>query len=460
MQSILSPLRNADFRCLFLGQLVSLLGTGLTTVALALLAFDVNPENAGLVLGTALAIKMIAYLGVAPIVGGYANHLPRRNWLAGLNIGRALLVALLPFCNEIWQLFTLIFLLNAMAAGYTPVYQALLPDILPDEKDYTQALSISRLAMEMETLLSPALAAFLLLFTGYHSLFQLNAAGFALAALFLLLASIPANKVSDRSEGVWQHVSFGVRSYLKTPRLRAVLLLNLALSAAGAMIIVNTVVYVRAVLGLAEEQVPLLMLAAGGGSMLVALSLPSWLERWQDRTLMLIGSTVLVIALLAGLAEPNYMGLFPLWFLIGAGSSLILIPTGRVLRNSCQEADRNDYFSANFALTHGMWLIGYLLAGWLGSHWGMNGAFLGLAAVAALAGLSAMLIWQKNDAEELYHEHAAINHGHLHDHDEHHQHEHEGWEGPAPHRHPHYHAKQVHRHKFVIDEHHLKWPTG
>ncbi|WP_299177607.1 MFS transporter [uncultured Neptuniibacter sp.] len=455
---ILLPLRNHAFRWLFFGQLISLIGTGLSTVALALLAFELKPEDAGWVLGIALAVKMVAYLLVAPVVGGYASHLPRKHWLAGLNLGRALLVLLLPFCHAPWQLFLLMFLLNAMAAGYTPVYQALLPDLLSDEKEYTRALSLSRLAMEMESLLSPALAALLLLYSGYALLFQFNAVGFVLASGLLLLASVPVSRVSDRSGGVWEKISFGVRSYLKTPRLRAVLLLNLALSAAGAMIIVNTVVYVRAVLGLSEEQVPLLMLAAGVGSMVAAVVLPKMLEGLHDRPVMILGAVLLSLALFTGVATPGYLGLFPIWFLIGVGTSMILIPTGRVVRHSCQESDRNDYFSANFALTHAMWLVGYLLAGWLGSRLGMAGAFLGLGMLAAAATLAAMLLWRRDDQDLLWHEHPEMDHLHPHFHDEHHQHEHEGWEGPEPHLHPHYHPRQTHKHKFVIDEHHAHWP--
>lgn len=456
--TILLPLQNSDFRWLFLSQLVSLLGTGLTTVALALFAFDLNPLQAGMVLGAALAIKMVAYVTVAPLVGGYIHRLPRRTWLAGLNISRALLVALLPLASEVWQLFGIIFLLNALAAGYTPVYQALLPDILPGEKEYTQALSLSRLAMEMESLLSPALAAALLLVLPYTVLFELNGVAFVLAALALLLARIPASKAKDRSGGVWQHVSFGILSYLKTPRLRGALALNLALSAAGAMIIVNTVVYVRSVLGLAEEQVPLVMIAAGVGSMFAALLVPALLEKFSARSIMLCGGSGLSLALFSGLLMPGYAGLFPIWLVIGFASSLVLIPTGLVLRNSCREQDRNDYFSANFALTHCMWLVGYLLAGWIGSHLSMTWAFASMALLALLATLLAWRIWPADDEAEVWHEHVAADHLHLHVHDAHHKHEHEGWESPEPHAHPHYHPRQRHRHRFVIDEHHAHWP--
>lgn len=453
-----APLSNSTFRWLFLSQLVSLLGTGLTTVALALLAYDLSPGQAGAVLGSALAIKMVAYLGVAPVVGGYVSRLPRKLWLAGLNIGRALLVALLPFVGEIWQLFVLIFLLNTLAAGYTPVYQALLPDILPDEETYTQALSLSRLAMEMEALFSPILAALLLWVASYDLLFGLNSVAFVLATGCVMLSVIPKAAVSERSGGVWHHVSFGIKSYLKTPRLRGVLLLNLALSAAGAMIIVNTVVYVRSELGLGEEQVPLLMAAAGAGSMAAAVVLPKLLEYWHDRSVMLSGGVLFVLALFSGLLEPDYFGLFPIWCVIGLATSLVLIPTGRVVRDSCNPGDRNDYFSANFALTHGMWLAGYLLAGWLGSLVSMSMTFLMLGVVALFATLLAYRVWPPADQHELWHEHDAMEHLHPHTHDEHHQHEHQGWEGPEPHVHPHYHKKLRHRHPFVIDEHHAHWP--
>lgn len=59
-------LKNRTYRHLFLAQVIALLGTGLATVALGLLAYDLAGADAGAVLGTALAIKMIAYTGVAP----------------------------------------------------------------------------------------------------------------------------------------------------------------------------------------------------------------------------------------------------------------------------------------------------------------------------------------------------------------------------------------------------------
>ena len=57
---LLSVLANRTYRHLFCAQVIALVGTGLATVALGLLAYDIAGGNAGAVLGTALAIKMIA----------------------------------------------------------------------------------------------------------------------------------------------------------------------------------------------------------------------------------------------------------------------------------------------------------------------------------------------------------------------------------------------------------------
>lgn len=64
---MLSILANRTYRHLLAAQIIALLGTGLATVALGLLAYDLAGADAGAVLGIALAIKMVAYIGVAPV---------------------------------------------------------------------------------------------------------------------------------------------------------------------------------------------------------------------------------------------------------------------------------------------------------------------------------------------------------------------------------------------------------
>lgn len=76
-----SPLGNQAYRNLFTAQVMALLGTGMATVALGLLAHDLAGASSGEILGVAFAIKMIAYVGVAPLAGALATRIPaRRCW--------------------------------------------------------------------------------------------------------------------------------------------------------------------------------------------------------------------------------------------------------------------------------------------------------------------------------------------------------------------------------------------
>ncbi|HSS63203.1 MAG TPA: MFS transporter [Gammaproteobacteria bacterium] len=456
----MSPLADRTYRRLFAAQVIALLGTGLSSIALALLAYDLAGGDAGAVLGTALALKMVAYVGIAPVVGGFAHRLARKRLLIGLDVARAGMVVCLPFVTEVWQIYLLIFLLNGCSAGFTPTFQATIPDVLPDEAQYTRALSLSRLAYDLENLLSPTLAAAALLFTSYDGLFAANAAAFLVSALLVFSVSLPSPKPQDQTGGVWHRMTLGIRVYFKTPRLRALLALSLAVAAAGAMVIVNTVVYVRDRLGGTESDTALAFAGFGAGSMLVALLLPRALDRLPDRPFMLAGGVLLGGSLFLGLQAPMLSTLLLVWFLLGAGSSLVQTPAGRLLRRSAREGDRPAIYSAQFALSHACWLIAYPLAGWLGAASGLGAAFVVLAIMALMAAAAAFALWPAPDAIELEHVHEEMVHEHPHVHDEHHQHEHEGWEGPEPHRHPHRHARLRHKHAFVIDPHHPVWPRS
>nr|WP_246523945.1 MULTISPECIES: MFS transporter [Neoroseomonas] len=443
----MSPLSNLTYRHLFLAQVLSLLGTGLATVALGLLAYELAGADAGAVLGTALAIKMIAYVGIAPVAGAFVHLVPRRSLLVTLDLLRAGVAVCLPFVTEIWQVYLLIFLLQAGSAAFTPTFQATIPDILPEEAEYTKALSLSRLAYDLEALASPAIAAALLGVIGFHWLFGLNALGFLASAVLVLSVVLPSPKPPTTSEGAWGRTTRGARIYLATPRLRGLLALNLAAAAAGAMVIVNTVVLVRAGFGLGEREVAWTLAAYGLGSMVAALALPHLLgDRMTDRSAMLAGAALLVTGLLLAPLVPSWPVLLPVWALLGLGNGLVLTPSGRLLRRSAHPGDRPALFAAQFALSHACWLLTYPLAGGLGAAIGLGPTFLVLA-VLAVAGLgAAAALWPRDDPEEIEHDHAGLPPEHPHRAAEHQP----LVTGPDGFR---------HRHAFVIDELHPEWPA-
>ncbi|MGP1253210.1 MAG: MFS transporter [Kiloniellales bacterium] len=435
-----SVLSNRIYRHLFAAQVVALVGTGLATVALGLLAWDLAGGDAGQVLGTALAIKMIAYVTLAPVAQALADRVSRRTLLVGLDLIRAVVALALPFVSEVWQVYVLIFLLQAASAGFTPAFQATVPDVLPDEEDYTKALSLSRLAYDLESLLSPMLAAALLTVVSFPVLFGGTVIGFLASAALVLSVALPGPRPAER-RGVWMRITRGGRIYLATPRLRALLALSFSVAAASAMVIVNTVVLVRQDLDLSDEALALTLAAFGAGSMVAALGLPRLLERLSDRRVMLAGAVGMTLALAAlggasAIWGVRWSWLLAAWFLVGVGYSATVTPSGRLLRRSGHVEDRTALFAAQFALSHACWLVTYPLAGWLQSAHGSVVAMLTLA-ILSLAGLgTALALWPRHDPVEIPHVHNDL---------------------PADH--PHIAAGKHHSHAYVIDDLHPRWPA-
>ncbi|MFC9790869.1 MFS transporter [Rhodococcus sp. NPDC127528] len=445
---ITSLFTRPDYLRLFTAQVSSLFGTGLTTVALGLLAYELAGADAAAVLGTALTIKMIVYVTVAPVVAAYASRFPRRLFLFGLNVIRAAIVLGLPFIDQIWQIYVLIAVLQTASAAYTPTYQAVIPDILPDEREYTRALSAAQLAATMETLLSPMLAAVALTLISFHWLFVGTAIGFAVSAALVIATRIP--DAGATTEGTFRdRITVGMRIFAATPRLRGLLGLNLAVAAAGSVIMVNTVNYVRDMLGGTQSGVAMLLAANGFGTMLVALSLPRVLDRLGARPVMLAGATALIAGLGSAVAlsvadggDWRWGAAIAVWATVGAGTAAVLTPTGQVLRRSAHPADRPALFAAQFSLSHLAWLLTYPIAGWLSAA-GLTTTWATLAVIATVGIAVAVRMWPRHDPAELTHLHevGSIDPAKLVDADR---------VGDRLYR---------HTHAFVIDAEHPHWPS-
>lgn len=86
-------------------------------VALGLLAYALGGEGASMVLGMVFTIRMVAYVGIAPIAGDFVDGVNRRARLVTLDVIRAGAALCLPFVTEVWQIYVLIFLLQSASAG-------------------------------------------------------------------------------------------------------------------------------------------------------------------------------------------------------------------------------------------------------------------------------------------------------------------------------------------------------
>ncbi|MEX3649864.1 MFS transporter [Mycolicibacterium porcinum] len=401
------PLRITLFRRLYAAQVVALLGTGLLTVALGLLAYDIAGADAGAVLGTALAIKMIAYVFVAPVMAAATSRLAPRSVLIATDILRAAVALCLPVVESVWQIYLLVFVLQAASATFTPAYQAVIATALVDEHTYTRALSLSRLAYDLESLASPVLAASLLTIVHYPTLFLGTVAGFLSSATAISLTRVSKPPAAPHPARFRDRTLAGIRVMWPSLELRALLALNVVVAAATALVVVNTVIYVRTLLNGQDSGLALALASFGGGSMLVALTLPRLLNSISDRAIMLTGAVVCAGALGATtvfiLAAPSgalgWITLCTLWAITGAGTSMINTPSARLLRRNSTVQNRTEVFTAQFSLSHSGFLLTYPVAGWAGATLNQAVAALLLAALATLATLAAVRMWPRHGRE-------------------------------------------------------------
>lgn len=394
---LLEVLRVTAYRKLFTAQAVALLGTGLLTVALGLLAFDLAGGRAGAVLGTALTIKMLAYVFVAPVMAALVEKLPRKTVLVAADLVRAAIAVGLPFIDQIWQIYMLVFVLQAASATFTPAFQALIPVILTQEKDYTRALSLSRLAYDLESLVSPVIAAALLLVMSYNNLFIGTFAGFLLSALMVVTTRLPRPPHVEQVGSLLHRTTLGMRIFLHEPSLRGLMALNVVEACATALVLVNTVVYARDLYGRTNADVAIALACYGAGSMIVALAAPSILDRIRDRTMMIAGGLILPAGLAVSaaiiLAGGPWLLLLAVWVMLGAGTSMIGTPSARLLRRASTERTRPYIFTAQFSLSHACFIITYPVAGWVGALLGQSAAAAILALLAAASAVAAVRLW-------------------------------------------------------------------
>ncbi len=393
-------LANPVYRRLLAAQVIALAGTGVTTVALGLLAYELGGAHAGAVLGAALALKMVAYVGLSPVIAAFAPRIDRRRMLITLDLLRAATLLALPFVTQAWQVLALVFVVSACAAGFTPAFQATLADVLPDEQQYTQALSFSRAAYDLGDLLAPVAAAALLLTMSFHALFAINAATFIASAALIASVTLPRTtspgSLGSRTAG---RILSGVKRFADTPPMRGLLALNLVAAAASAMTIVNTVVLVRGQLHLTGSAVAIALASVAAGSVATAITLPRILLRIPDRTVMLAGAVLLTITLAAVTLITNFPELLAIWLLTGIGLALVQTPVGRLLQRSAPADQRPPLFATQFALSHLCWLATYPIAGILGSAAGIDTVTLLLAAVSLAATLAARWFWKVETIE-------------------------------------------------------------
>ena len=214
---LLAPLRNRDFRLLWAGMCVSLLGDGAFIVALAWQVYQLSdaPTAMGLV-GMAMTVPTIVFLLVG---GALSDRLNRRYLMLAADAARLLAAAALAALSlsgvlEIWHVALLVAVYGTGQAFFAPAFDAIVPDLVPEEQ-LAQANALDQLIRPIALrMVGPAVGGVLVGAFGAAAVFALDAVSFGLSAVALLLLRPPVRTrpaaqgggvVADLREG-WRFV--------------------------------------------------------------------------------------------------------------------------------------------------------------------------------------------------------------------------------------------------------------
>jgi DHA3 family macrolide efflux protein-like MFS transporter len=207
----------ASFTIVWIGQLVSLLGSAMTWFALTIWAYQVT--------GRATTLALISFFAFAPtlllspLAGVFIDRWNRKlvMMLSDLAAGLGTLAVLILYATgnlQIWHLYVVGLLAGAFQAFQYPAYAAAVTIMVPKEQ-YTRASGMLEMAGSASTVFAPLLAGILLNITGIVAVMTIDVATFLFALGTLSLVRIPQPPITEegrRGRGsIWKESVYGFR---------------------------------------------------------------------------------------------------------------------------------------------------------------------------------------------------------------------------------------------------------
>jgi MFS family permease len=271
----LRALRHRNFQLFFAGQLISLIGTWMQTVAQSWLVYRLTGST--LLLGTVGFASQIPVFLVAPIGGTVADRSNRHRVVIATQVASMVLAFILAGLTlthhiQVWQIMVLAAGLGVVNAFDIPARQAFLMDMVGRE-DLMNAIALNSSMFNGARILGPAVAGIVVAWVGEGWCFFANAVSYiaVIAGLLMMKLEHLANLANQGSP--IEHILEGFRFVLGAAPIRAILMLLGLVSLVGMPYAVLMPVFASQILHGGARELGLLMGATGVGALLGALSL-------------------------------------------------------------------------------------------------------------------------------------------------------------------------------------------
>ena len=398
--SMLSLLRNLEFRILIITQSLSIAGDQMARVALSVLVFD--RTNSALQAAIAYALTFVPAAIGGPLLNGLADRRPRRSVMIAADLARAPLIAIIAIPSIPIPLALIVLSIAGLfEAPFDAARASLLPDILRGDR-YTAGLASFQITIQVAQVGGFGLAGILLVAWSPSILLLIDAGSFLFSALFIarLVSYRPAAHIpkSERPAAWWTHALADVRTsmdiVLRSPRVRSLAILawsaslfTIGFEALGAPLARDS--------GAQHWTVGVLLATQPLGTVIGAIFVVRIPRAARDRAMSLLA--ILCLApLIGGLLEPPLWVMIVLGLLSGVGMSFSVLASSAFVQRVAPEVRGRalGLVGSGLLVCQG---LGVLLAGAIASVVDARVAvgILGLAGTAAVL----VAVWDSSHAQ-------------------------------------------------------------
>jgi predicted MFS family arabinose efflux permease len=373
----LRALNHRDFRIVFAGQSVALVGMWMQQVAQAWLVLQLT--NSPLKLGLIGTLNFAPALLFSLVAGAVADRVPKRRLLIvtqSVMAVQALTLGSLIVSGHIayWHVCAMALLWGVANTLDLPTRQSFVLELV-GRSDLANAVALNAAAFNAARVVGPAVAGVLIAAVGVAPAFFINGASFLLVVPALL--GVRTRGLSLRRAGttIGDEVREGVRYALRTPRI----LIVLSILGVVAITVFNFSVYVpllaRDVLGRGPDGLGFLMASLGVGSVVGALSLAMVGDRSPSVAVLFTTGFISCGGLLVMSVIRHFGVAVVALFVLGFTSIIVVAGCNATLQLTAPDELRGRVMSLHTFVFGGVFPIGVFFVGAVSERWGVAAAF-------------------------------------------------------------------------------------
>ncbi|WP_157251540.1 non-ribosomal peptide synthetase/type I polyketide synthase [Nonomuraea typhae] len=358
--------QQASLKTFFLvavGQLVSLIGTGLTTFGLGLWVYQQTRSIALFAVVSVMALLPAVVL--APVAGAVADRFDRRRVMiaadSAAGVASAALAGLLwTGTLQLWHIYVIVAIGAISTAFHQPAYMAAVAQLVP-KRYYGRANGLAQLGQAAGTVLAPLLGGALVAAIGLRGIVVIDLTTFAFAVTVTLAVRFPRTLFKKREEPFWREVTGGWRYIARRRGLLAIILFTAFLNLPFAIVEVLATPLLLSLTGTGGLGVALAMTGVGLLVGSLVMTLTGGLPRRTHGILasfIALGGAFAVIGLAPHPALPA-IGLF----LVGLLTALLNAHWFAIVQQKVGLDLQGRVIATNLMLSWALVPVGFLLAG-------------------------------------------------------------------------------------------------